>query len=121
MSAMDTDSKDRIFTTPRVNAGLLPQYAGRRVVLVGRVLSSDPGTGFVDIQTSDDARARVMLVDAGEQLAPQQVYEFTGTVGSDNGLKEEVHVPFSDNFDLPNYDKMIRLAHDARYASMFWG
>mmetsp|Transcript_22051 Transcript_22051/g.61200 ORF Transcript_22051/g.61200 Transcript_22051/m.61200 type:complete len:108 (-) Transcript_22051:120-443(-) len=93
--------------TPRVNGALLRQNIGRKVLLVGEVLSLEEG--FVRMMAADQTPVTVKVQDN----APFQTRyaEVLGTVESENSVMADQHFAFGDNFDLNNYNEMVKLAN----------
>ncbi|CAG9460968.1 unnamed protein product [Pedinophyceae sp. YPF-701] len=99
-------------STPRVNAALMPQFNGKQVTLVGKVLQQNP----LIIQTSDGDQVEV----ATNNTTPihNQVIEVVGTVSGHRSMTEISRTNFADGFDLDTYDKMVNLYNSQNYAAM---
>lgn len=81
--------------TPRVNAGLLRQFVGRRVLLVGEVLSLEDG--FVRLMAADQQPVTVKVRDQSSPFQTKYA-EVLGVVESDGSVSLEKQVPFGDSF-----------------------
>lgn len=78
---------------PRVNGALMGRFVGKRVKLVGQIISATGGV--MELKAADEQTVHVNL--AGP--APGGIYvEFEGIVESPNTIKEESHTLFSENF-----------------------
>ncbi|GBG24073.1 Replication protein A 14 kDa subunit B [Hondaea fermentalgiana] len=99
---------------------MLSKYQDQKVILVGKVLPSDQaGPGMFMLLAADNQQVAVQMQDPETTLSAQQIYEVLGTVSSEGTMLEEVHFPYSDNFDLENYNRMLNLAH-GKFSNMFW-
>eukprot|EP01012_Entosiphon_sulcatum_P062275 TRINITY_DN884_c0_g1_i1.p1 TRINITY_DN884_c0_g1~~TRINITY_DN884_c0_g1_i1.p1 ORF type:complete len:132 (-),score=23.39 TRINITY_DN884_c0_g1_i1:61-420(-) len=95
---------------PRVNAGLLPQFKGRHVLLVATVQSHDPATNSCDVVATDGGVVKVFLNSLFEQMAT--LTEFCGIVAPDGkSLQEVTRTDLSDGFDFANYEQLLQLMH----------
>lgn len=95
---------------PRVNKGYMTLYSGQPVRLVAKVLSVQGSTA--EVQASDGGKVRVE-VDGKEAIeyAPGAVVELMGHVKGDGLLEQYKWTPFSENFDMENFEQLVQLQH----------
>jgi len=93
--------------TPRVNKGLLRQYIGSDVRLVGEV--RDQQKGKLTLRTSDDGEVLV-VVSPSVEFSAGTVVEIVGTVNQDLSVREKSSVAFqsAQPFDLKNYEQLLQ-------------
>ena len=96
---------------------MLSRFAGKSVSVVGKVTTFDGQHGTM--QTGDGTTVNFSAEDG--TLVIQGVYEFHGSVSSDMTLSVGDMSAYSDNFDLESHSRMLKLAHNPKYSSMFWG
>mmetsp|Transcript_36417 Transcript_36417/g.65155 ORF Transcript_36417/g.65155 Transcript_36417/m.65155 type:complete len:108 (-) Transcript_36417:252-575(-) len=100
--------------TPRVNGGMLRQFVGRRVLLVGEVLSLEDN--FVRVMAADSQTVNVKVAD--KSPFHTKFTEVLGVVESDNSVVMEKHFPWGDSFDMNNYNELVKLSN-AENRSLF--
>eukprot|EP01126_Amoeba_proteus_P025371 TRINITY_DN2533_c0_g1_i1.p1 TRINITY_DN2533_c0_g1~~TRINITY_DN2533_c0_g1_i1.p1 ORF type:complete len:113 (+),score=14.61 TRINITY_DN2533_c0_g1_i1:82-420(+) len=95
--------------TPRINKALLPSYVGSTVRLVARVTGK--ANGVVHVQTSDGGTVQVVLTSNGDEYHIGGITEIIGRVREDETIEEFNNTTFNDNFNMENFDQLIRLTH----------
>uniref|UniRef100_A0A061S1Z6 Replication factor A3 n=1 Tax=Tetraselmis sp. GSL018 TaxID=582737 RepID=A0A061S1Z6_9CHLO len=93
--------------TPRVNGALLRHHIGRKVLLVGEVLSLEEG--YVRMLGSDQVPVTVKVND--KSPFQTKYAEVLGLVDGENSVVAEQHIPFGDNFELNNYNELVLLSN----------
>jgi hypothetical protein len=117
---MEVDERAPVGLVPRVPADKLPSYQGKRVSVVGKVVSRQPGHVTLQVAGTQTVTATLLGADEGAILL-NQVYELVGTASADGSLVDaQPPVQYSDNFDLAAYYSAVALAHDPRFSHMFW-
>jgi replication factor A3 len=81
---------------PRVNGELLPRFVGRKVLLVGRVVSLDSGS--MRVETCDKRQVTVTLKAGAGAYANSDYIEFEATVESPEAVRELEHSKFGTTF-----------------------
>ena len=81
---------------PRVNGELLPRFVGRKVLLVGRVVSLDSGS--MRVETCDKQQVTVALKAGAGAYANSDFIEFEATVESPEAVRELDHAKFGTSF-----------------------
>ena len=81
---------------PRVNGELLPRFVGRKVLLVGRVVSLDSGS--MRVETCDKRQVTVALKAGAGAYANSDFIEFEATVESPEAVRELDHAKFGTSF-----------------------
>ena len=95
--------------TPRVTANMFPQYAGRTVVLIGKVLGCDPTTNGIMIQCPISGVEFTGFAEASVMMPGCNNNEFVLRLGAD-GQKVIVTVaPLVEEFDFGAYKGLIQL------------
>ena len=99
----------------RVNAACLPQYAGQRVALVGKVVNVD--SGMATLQCSDGQNVQVTM-NAGSTYG--EFVEVVGIANADGSqsVREERACDMGNNFNLDNYEQLVQLAN-GKYKHLF--
>mmetsp|Transcript_16629 Transcript_16629/g.21578 ORF Transcript_16629/g.21578 Transcript_16629/m.21578 type:complete len:106 (+) Transcript_16629:73-390(+) len=97
----------------RVNGQYLPAYSGKRVCIIGKVLSQNGNVAT--IQSSDNHQIAINR-NPGANYGSQ----FVEVVGMVNGqsIQEERACDFGDNFDLETYDALVHMMN-GKFKNMF--
>jgi len=105
--------------SPRVNSALFPKYKDRVVRLVCKILAVHGDR--VTVMASDGGELLVQLT-RDQYLSDVGSYvELIGSVLDSNIMKLLTCINLSQELDMTIVDNTIRLMHDPRYASKFWG
>ena len=93
---------------PRVNGELLGRYAGKKVLLVGRVEQTQ---GLeAQVRCADDRVVQVALSQTAGPLDAEFV-EFEAIVDDATHVREVGHTNFGGAFDLPAYNELCKLSN----------
>eukprot|EP01102_Stenamoeba_stenopodia_P003505 TRINITY_DN13576_c0_g1_i1.p2 TRINITY_DN13576_c0_g1~~TRINITY_DN13576_c0_g1_i1.p2 ORF type:complete len:104 (-),score=16.34 TRINITY_DN13576_c0_g1_i1:11-322(-) len=98
----------------RVNYSLLPQHIGTLVTIVGKVINRVPNG--VILETSDQAQVTIHTNMANNY---DVFVEVVGTVNPDLSIREQSFTNFGANFDLANYDEVIKLQQNPVVRELF--
>eukprot|EP01096_Ripella_sp_DP13-Kostka_P015358 TRINITY_DN715_c0_g2_i1.p1 TRINITY_DN715_c0_g2~~TRINITY_DN715_c0_g2_i1.p1 ORF type:complete len:121 (+),score=54.76 TRINITY_DN715_c0_g2_i1:45-365(+) len=94
---------------PRINKALMPQYLGRTVRLVAKVSAPPDRNQDAQVESSDGERVTVHQANPGNYS--NAFIEVIGKVNNDGSVTEYTSSSFGNDFNLPNYNEMILLAH----------
>ena len=95
--------------TPRCNASMLAAHVGRTVRVAGKVVSAAGAQTVVELSDG----GQVQVAPAPGSAYGSQFVEIIGEVadeGSGPMLKEQRATDLGDDFDLGDYDQLVRLA-----------
>ncbi|KAF2353834.1 Replication factor A protein 3 [Trinorchestia longiramus] len=102
----------------RVNGSLLPQFNGKGVVVLGKVLNVDPNGMSVTLRTSDGKTINLVFNQPlMENL--EGIVEVHGTCsGSQVHCESYYMLPIDtiENFDMDAYDQAVQLIHSTENA-----
>ncbi len=118
---MQRDDRNLAMSRPRVAGSMLPKFVGKRVCVVGKVVQRPPGANQVVLLTAENSQVVIKVLRSDDSMFQlNHIYEVVGFVNPDHSIGEEMNTVYSDNFDLVSYNKAIGLAHEPRFAQMFW-
>ncbi|XP_051872737.1 replication protein A 14 kDa subunit [Pristis pectinata] len=99
---------------PRINAGLVADFTGRAVCLVGRMQKIHPtGTSFI-VSDGDGKNVTVEMTDPLEEEL-SGVIEVVGKVTQKATIKAAYYTPFREDknsFDLGLYNEAVCILHE---------
>lgn len=99
---------------PRVAFEQLGKFIGKRVRLLGEVVSV--AGGVAQVKAADEGMVSVKVQGA----APTSRFaEFEGVVRAPDSLEEESHVPINGAVDMANYNELCKLIH-GQYRTLFF-
>jgi hypothetical protein len=101
---------------PRINAGLIQQYVGQRVTIIGKVAQSS--AHGAELVLADKAMCHVTST-AGGPFTPDMVYELVCVVNERGQLLEESRTMLNADFDFDSLNELIKLSHQLQFADMF--
>lgn len=101
-------------TAPHVNHALLQRYVGRRVQLVGEVVSIE--SGVVKMRTSDDKEVVIRTLPSSMQYG--RYVCFTGTWSAQGVMDEISHSNWSDDFGKRGAFHTLELCFVCRFESV---
>merc|ERR1712093_499244 len=97
-------------STPRINSGLLNSYVNMHIRIVGRVAGQQQLD--VTLEASDGGSVLVKRNPATASIYSSHAFvEVLGTVQPDLSISEIAATGFGAQFDLQNYDQLVKFSH----------
>jgi len=93
---------------PKINSGLIQQFVGRTVSVVGKV-TSPLGQQTAQIESSDGGMITVNT--NGEESYGSEYVEIIGQVNDDASIQQFKFTDFGSDFDLGMYNKVVQMSN----------
>ncbi|KAK7047527.1 hypothetical protein VNI00_006293 [Paramarasmius palmivorus] len=113
-----TTPEEPIIPAPPILAEQMEQFVGKRVRLVGRILSVNEIAHHGLMQSCDGIKVKITFQDGFEPAAPYG--EIVGTVVDSSTIAMDIFIPDGHNLDMKTVENTIRIIHDPRFRAVFF-
>jgi len=108
--------------SPRVNSQLIVNHINSPVRVIGKVMGYNEDNTQMTLQATDGGSVVVLVSPASAGMTWQsgQILEVIGQAQGNQQptVQEYTSIPFSENFDFANYEKLVQLMN-GKYSSLF--
>ncbi|EIM89139.1 replication factor A protein 3 [Stereum hirsutum FP-91666 SS1] len=102
-------------SSPRVNSARMPEYVGKTVRIVGKMVEWAENGEFAIMETSDGGQVTVQLAKVDMDAMNDTYFEVIGTPVDGSTIKMVNCCNLGDHLNLKLANDVIELTHDKRF------